>query len=167
MTLADLNRADRRTFVDAVGWVFEHAPWVAERAWAERPFPSLDVLHAVMVRVMLNASREDQLALLQAHPDLGSRLELTGASAGEQAAAGLDRLPESRRAALRRRNEAYRERFGFPFLLAVRGATPDQIDEALDRRLQSTLAEEWAEALRQVARIARNRLETMHLEASP
>lgn len=159
MTIAELNAADRRTFVDAVGWVFEHSPWVAERAWDQRPFGSLDQLHAAMADVVAHAGEAEQLALLRAHPDLGTRARVSDASAGEQRGAGLDRLTPDEFARLQRLNDAYRARFGFPFLLAVKGSTKDDVLAALGARVGRVPAEEFAEALRQVYKIARLRLE--------
>ncbi|MEO8482029.1 MAG: 2-oxo-4-hydroxy-4-carboxy-5-ureidoimidazoline decarboxylase [Acidobacteriota bacterium] len=159
MMLRDLNRLEQPAFVDAIGSAFEHSPWVAERAWARRPFRTVSDLHAAMVAAMAAASREEQLALLQAHPDLGSRLAMSEASTGEQASAGFDRLPPHDLDRLRHLNAVYREQFGFPFLLAVKGATAEQVLESLSRRVHSTPDVEWAEALLQVARIARVRLE--------
>ena len=92
LTLAALNRADRDSFVERLGSVYEHSPWVAERAWVDRPFDSVDDLHASMKRVVEDADRERRLELLRAHPDLGERTEMTDASVEEQASAGLDQL---------------------------------------------------------------------------
>jgi 2-oxo-4-hydroxy-4-carboxy-5-ureidoimidazoline decarboxylase len=169
MTLADLNAVSSDAFVGAVGWVFEHSPWVAERAWERRPFASVAILHETMTRVVADADRDEQLALLSAHPDLGTRFQaagsadggppITGASAREQSGAGLDRLTRDELERLNQLNAAYRARFGFPFLFAVSGSTPARIIEALESRLPRTYDEELLEALRQVARIARFRLE--------
>lgn len=159
MTLRELNRLDQPGFVGAVGWVFEHSPWVAERAWSRRPFRTIGDVHAAMVAAMTAAPRAAQLALLQAHPDLGSRLSMSEASTGEQAGAGFDRLPAHDLDRLRRLNAAYREQFGFPFVLAIEGATAGQVLDSLAQRVHSTPEDEWAEALRQVAKIARFRLE--------
>jgi 2-oxo-4-hydroxy-4-carboxy-5-ureidoimidazoline decarboxylase len=158
MTLGELNRYDRERFVAALGWIFEGSPWVAQRAWDERPFASIDQLHAAMTAAVASASREEQLALLRAHPDLGTRARMSDASIGEQAEAGLDRLTPAEFERLHRLNGAYREKFGYPFLFAVRDSTKDQILAALDERLSSSPAEEFAEALRQVYRIAQFRL---------
>lgn len=158
MTLTQLNAMDRDAFIDALGWVFEHAPWVAERAWARRPFYSIAELHAAMVAEVERAHRVAQLALLCAHPDLGTRARISPASAGEQAGAGLDHLTPDEFERLDRLNSAYRSRFGFPFLFAVRGSTKYDILQALERRLAATPEEELQEALRQVSRIAEFRL---------
>ena len=159
MTVADLNAYDCRAFVDAVGWVFEHSPWVAERAWKHRPFRSRDDLHKVMTDEVGHATRDEQVALLRAHPDLGTRARMTDSSTAEQAGAGLDRMTPHDFERLQTLNTAYRERFGFPFLFAVKGSTAQHILAALESRLCSTADDEFAEALRQVSRIARFRLE--------
>jgi 2-oxo-4-hydroxy-4-carboxy-5-ureidoimidazoline decarboxylase len=188
MTLAELNAHDRSAFVAALGWIFEESPWVAERAWEKRPFPTLDALHGAMTSVVTAAPAEEQLALLRAHPDLGTvRLKpdttdshpnaaaALGAPAGsvrlqadpqmsdvsrrEQTGAGLDALTRDELERLRKLNAAYREKFGFPFLFAVKGSTTRDILAALERRLPSTRDIEHQEALRQVYRIARFRLE--------
>ena len=119
MTLADLNACDRDAFVDALGWVFEHSPWVAERAWRRRPFASLDELHGAMVAEVSAARPDEQLALLRAHPDLGARARMSDASIGEQAGAGLDRLTPDEFERLQRLNAAYREQVRLP--VSVRG----------------------------------------------
>jgi len=159
MTLADLNASDRDRFVAAVGWIFEHSPWVAERAWPGRPFASAEALHAAMVAEVAAAGDDEQLALLRAHPDLGSRAKMSAASVGEQAGAGLDSLTASEFDRLQALNAAYGERFGFPFLFAVKGSTKHDVLAALARRLPAAPGDERAEALRQVSRIAWFRLQ--------
>jgi len=157
----ELNVLSQNQFVEAVGWVFEHSPWVAEGAWPQRPFRDVGELHRAMVAVVTDADRERQAALLRAHPDLGARARMSDASVGEQAGAGLDRLTPDDFARLQRLNAAYREKFGFPFLLAVKGSTSQQVLAALDARLPRTADEEFAEALQQVYRIARFRLDDL------
>jgi 2-oxo-4-hydroxy-4-carboxy-5-ureidoimidazoline decarboxylase len=159
MTLAGLNASDRGTFVEAIGWAFEQSPWVAERAWEQRPFATLDALHDAMVAVVAAASVDEQLALLRAHPDLGARTQMSHASQREQTGVGLDTLSRDELARLRALNMAYREKFGFPFLYAVKGSTRHDILNALERRLSAPRDAEHQEALRQVYRIARFRLE--------
>jgi 2-oxo-4-hydroxy-4-carboxy-5-ureidoimidazoline decarboxylase len=158
VTLAELNTLDRLAFVDAVGGVFEHSPWVAERAWDRRPFSSVDDLHDVMADEVARATHAEQLDLLRAHPDLGTRARMTAASSGEQVGAGLDRLSPETYERLMRLNAAYRARVGFPFILAVKGATADDVLSAIARRVEAPPDDEWSEALTQVARVARGRL---------
>jgi 2-oxo-4-hydroxy-4-carboxy-5-ureidoimidazoline decarboxylase len=159
MTVAELNNRNRDEFVAAIGHVCEDSPWVAERAWNGRPFGSLDELCQRMTCEIEIATREDQLALLRAHPDLGTRARIGETSTREQTGAGLDRLTPDEYARLLRLNSAYKEKFGFPFLYAVKGSDKYKILEALDARLHSREADEFAEALRQVFRIVRFRLE--------
>ena len=159
MTIDELNQLDRAAFVAAVGWIFEHSPWVAERAFDARPFASFDALHAAMTDQVERATFAERLALLQAHPDLGTRARLSEASSAEQAGAGLDTLTPGEFEQLHRLNDAYRARFGFPFLFAVKGSTKHDILRALQSRMEATPEDEYREALRQVYRIARFRLE--------
>lgn len=161
MTIADLNALDRAQFVEAIGWVFEHSPWVAERAWATHPFPNTEALHGAMVDQVEQASAEEQLALLRAHPDLGARARVSDASAAEQAGAGLDQLTLRELERLLALNEAYRDKFGFPFLFAVKGSSKHDILNALERRASASRDEEYRVALTQVYRIARFRIESI------
>jgi OHCU decarboxylase len=159
VTIAELNLLDRAGFVDTVGWIFEHSPWVAERAFDARPFAGVDALHQAMLEQVERATFAERLALLKAHPDLGARARLSAASTEEQSGAGLDSLTPSEFEQLQRLNAAYRARFGFPFLLAVKGSTKHDVLRALQARMGSSPEDEYREALRQVYRIARFRLE--------
>jgi 2-oxo-4-hydroxy-4-carboxy-5-ureidoimidazoline decarboxylase len=161
MRLGELNAMDREAFVASIGWVFEHSPWVAERAYGAKPFASVDALHERMTSEMRRATRDEQMALLRAHPDLGARARMSDSSTAEQAGAGLDRLTPLQFDTLQRLNREYRERFGFPFLLAVKGSTVGDILAALETRRHAGHDEEFDEALRQVALIARFRLDTI------
>lgn len=161
MTIDQLNNLDQEAFVREAGWVFEHSPWVAERAWRRRPFSSIEDLHGKMTSEVAQALRDERLALLRAHPDLGSRAAMSPSSENEQAAAGLDRLTAEELPGLLQLTKAYTEKFAFPFLYAVKGSGKVQILEALERRLESSPEEEFSEALRQVYRIARFRLEAI------
>ena len=158
MTLAELNALDRTAFVEAIGWVFEHSPWVADQVCDGRPYRSLGDLHDAMVKQVERAVPGRQLALLRAHPDLGTRARISAASTAEQSGAGLDRLTPDEFERLQRLNSAYRDKFGFPFLFAVKGSTKYDILQALERRIQAQPDEERQEALRQVYRIAEFRL---------
>lgn len=157
-----MTRAD---FVAAFGDVFEHSPWIAEatfEAGLGAACDNADGLHAAMVAVLRAASPERHLALIRAHPDLAGRLaaarSLTADSTAEQASAGLDALTPEERARFTALNDAYRARFGFPFILAVRGRTKAEILTAFETRLLHDPATERAEALRQIERIAWLRL---------
>jgi 2-oxo-4-hydroxy-4-carboxy-5-ureidoimidazoline decarboxylase len=161
MTLDELNASSCDRFVAILGSIVEGSPWAAARAWARRPFASLESLHQAMITEVLTASRDEQLDLLRAHPDLGAGTQMTAASAGEQAGAGLDRLTPTEFAQLHALNTAYREKFGFPFLLAVKGSTKHDVLAALTARLPATVQDECAEALRQVSRIAWFRLQDL------
>ena len=159
MTLDELNNSTQPRFAETLGWIFESSPWVAERASAGRPFASVEHLHATMTSVVDAADEDEQLALLRAHPDLGARARMSEASVGEQQGAGLDRLTPEEFHRLQQLNLAYREKFGFPFLFAVKGSTKHDILAALERRLSAGRDEEFQEALQQVYRIALFRLQ--------
>jgi OHCU decarboxylase len=159
VTIGELNLLDTVAFVESLGWIFEHSPWVAARAFHSRPFSSLDTLHAALADQVERAMFAEKLALLKAHPDLGERVRLTQASTQEQAGAGLDSLTPGEFEQLQRLNASYRSRFGFPFLLAVKGSTKHDILRALQARMEASPEDEFQEALRQVYRIARFRLE--------
>jgi 2-oxo-4-hydroxy-4-carboxy-5-ureidoimidazoline decarboxylase len=154
-----LNSFDQTRFVDAIGWVFESSPWVAERAWLARPFASLEALLDAMKAAVEAARPEEQLALLRAHPDLGTRARVSAESAKEQSGAGLDRLTPEEFERFAHLNSSYRNKFGFPFLFAVTGSTKHDVIDALERRLHASPEEEFREALRQVYRIAEFRLQ--------
>ena len=124
VSLDTLNNADRETFMAAIGEVMELAPWVADQAFAKRPFPTLASLHAAMTESVRNAGDERQRALIDGHPDLAGKAaregKLTADSTAEQAAAGLDRLTDEEFAAFHRLNDAYRAKFAMPFIVCVR-----------------------------------------------
>lgn len=159
MTMDQLNGLDRAGFTAAVGWTFEGSPWVAERAWEQRPFADRPSMYEAMTRTVREASREEQLGLLRAHPDLGARARMSDASSGEQAGAGLDQLTPAEYDRLQAANALYRQRFDFPFLFAVRGRTQTAILAALEARLDSPWEAEFEAALVQVFGIAGFRLQ--------
>ena len=161
MTVQEINALTREDFVQALGWVFEDSPWVAEQAWSLRPFATAAELHDTMRHQVENAAPERQLALLRAHPDLGNRVRMSEASTREQAGVGLNQLTPEEYESLLALNREYRERFGFPFLFAVKGSSNRDIVEALRRRAGSTPESEFREALQQVYRIAWFRLEEL------
>jgi 2-oxo-4-hydroxy-4-carboxy-5-ureidoimidazoline decarboxylase len=160
-SLAMLNALDAEAFVTLLGGVFEHSPWIVRAAYSARPFGSIAELHAAMLRVVTDASLDRQLRLLQAHPVLAQPGpdKLTAASAAEQAGIGLDRLAADEIAVLDALNRAYRVRFAFPFIIAVRGQRDRAaILGALQLRIGNPPDQERATALAEVAKIARFRL---------
>jgi len=160
--LAELNACDLSRFLEVCGPLYEHSPWVAERAFPCRPFASRDALHAALVAAVAAATRDEQLALIRAHPDLVGRLaregRLTAASTGEQAAAGLDSLSADEIAAFERLNREYRDRFGFPFVICARENRKEAILAAFPVRLGHTVEEERDAALAEIGKIGRLRL---------
>jgi OHCU decarboxylase len=158
LSIAEVNALDREAFVARFGAVYEHSPWAAEQAWARRPFADRQALADAMQDVVLGAGRARQLSLLRAHPRLGTRLGLTGFSRAEQSGAGIAAAADAERAELAALNARYEERFGFPFIFAVRGATVPEILASCRRRIESDPDAEFDEALRQVFRIAGFRL---------
>jgi 2-oxo-4-hydroxy-4-carboxy-5-ureidoimidazoline decarboxylase len=165
VTLAGINAMPETAFVATLGGVFEHSPWVAQRAFAARPFASVEALHAAMAAVVARASEAEQLSLLRAHPELAGKAAIRGgitaASVREQARAGLSQCTPEESARLADLNARYTARFGFPFILAVRGYDRAGVLGALARRVDNDPETEFAECLAQVARIARFRLEAM------
>jgi 2-oxo-4-hydroxy-4-carboxy-5-ureidoimidazoline decarboxylase len=160
-----VNRMDRDAFVAAFGGTFEHSPWIAERAWAARPFKTPEALHAAMVGVVRAASDEERRRLLNAHPELAGKeareRAMTQDSTAEQGSAGLDRMSPGDFDRFDRLNAAYREKFGFPFIIAVRGRGKQEIVSAFERRLGNDAATEMAAALDEVAAITRMRMDRL------
>lgn len=162
-TVERINQMSRAEFADAFGDIYEHSPWIAEEAWAARPFADLGALAGAMMEAVQRGSDEQRLALLNAHPELAGREaksgNLTDASAQEQAGAGLVNLAPDELAHVARFNEAYGSKFGFPFIIAVRHHTKSTIMQAMEERLGNDRETELRTALEQVFEIARLRLD--------
>jgi 2-oxo-4-hydroxy-4-carboxy-5-ureidoimidazoline decarboxylase len=160
-----INRMDRAAFVDKFGGIFENSPWVAERAWNKRPFATADDLHAAMVEAVKYAPLPKQLALLQSHPDLAGKEAQAGAmtasSVSEQASAGLNALSKAEITLISDLNAAYKQKFGFPFIIAVRMYTKEGIFFEFNRRLQNDTAAEYANDLQNIYAITRLRLDKL------
>lgn len=156
---------DRDAFVAVLGPAFENAPWVADGAWSERPFASVAALHAAMLDVVRRAPEERQLAFLCGHPELAGREAQTGTmtveSTGEQSSAGLNALTGAERNELQSLNRDYRERHGFPFIIAVRANTRQQIFEAIRARTAQSTEIERRAALEQIGLITRGRIDAL------
>jgi 2-oxo-4-hydroxy-4-carboxy-5-ureidoimidazoline decarboxylase len=161
LTLSGLNGLSASSFVAALGEVFEHAPWVAEAAAHSRPHPTVAALHQAMMQAVRAAPAERQRAFITGHPELGSRVkraELTGHSQAEQGSLGLDRLSAEEFDRFCRLNAAYREKFGFPFIICVRRHTRDSILREFERRLGHDAETERERALAEIGLITRLRL---------
>lgn len=165
MLISELNALSDAEFVDALKDIFEHSPWVAERVADLRNFKSVRSLHSAMVEAVSMASERKQLALIKAHPDLAGKAalagDLTDSSTSEQAGAGLDRLSDAEYKSFHQLNDAYKSKFGFPFILAVKGHDKHSILKAFEARLKNDDDSEKEEALRQIGEIARFRLEAL------
>jgi 2-oxo-4-hydroxy-4-carboxy-5-ureidoimidazoline decarboxylase len=161
-TLAELNACSAADFVHRIGGVFEHSPWIAEAAAAKRPFANVDDLLAAMTGIVETSGPERQLALIQAHPDLAGRLAqqglLTAESSREQDAAGLTRADAVTLERITALNTAYRERFGFPFIICARLNGVEAIVAAMEVRLLQEREVEISSALGEVTKIAKLRL---------
>ncbi|MCC4631962.1 2-oxo-4-hydroxy-4-carboxy-5-ureidoimidazoline decarboxylase [Xanthomonas dyei] len=162
MNALDDRMLDDAAFVARYREVFEHSPWVVERAARRRPFE--DVYRGLM-QVVFDASPQDQVALIRAHPELAGKAAidrtLTAASAAEQASAGLDRLSEDEFTRFHALNQAYRQRFGFPFVICVRLHDKAGILAALEQRLDASRDAEIATALAEIGKIVHLRLEAL------
>ncbi len=162
VTLADLNRMDLADFEAATGGIFELAPWVAATAYTKRPFATVADLHAAMMAAVQTVAYDAQLAFVRNHPDLAGKAARAGAitneSKTEQASAGLDALSDREFARFHELNDAYRSKFGFPFIICVRRHTRDSILHQFERRLQHDVAAEFTTALREIFYITRLRL---------
>ena len=162
MTLADVNGLDHAEFVRRLGGIIEHSPWIAGAAWHERPFASIEALHAAMVGALMGAPIDTQLAVIRMHPELAGKAairgEMTADSIGEQGGAGLSQCSPQEFARLSALNRAYNAKFGFPFIVAVNGLDRAAIIERFASRLENDRAAEFNEALAQIARISRLRL---------
>ncbi|CAN7759674.1 2-oxo-4-hydroxy-4-carboxy-5-ureidoimidazoline decarboxylase [Bradyrhizobium sp. LjRoot220] len=165
MKLSDLNIAGKDEFVKALGNIFEYSPWIAEQAAAARPFVSVNALFDAMKQVVDRAPADIRLALIEAHPDLASKTQraagLTAESNAEQHSVGLDRLSDAEFEAFERANNAYREKFGFPYIVCVRRHTKDSILRDFERRLPNDVRTEAQASIAEIYRIAALRLDQL------
>lgn len=166
VSLAEINTADARRLIELLGGVFEHTQWVAERAAGRRPFRSVADVHQAMVAAVAAASVEEQLALIRAHPELAGREAVAGTmtadSTTEQGRLGLTALPRAEFARIAELNRGYREKFGFPCIVALKmHHTRDTVLTEMERRLANDRATEVQNALTQIAHITRARLDQL------
>lgn len=169
LSLAQLNLLDQPEFTRVVGPVFEHSPWIAEATWAARPFAGVADLHAKLCATVRGAAAEQQLALIRAHPDLVGRLALAGGltaeSTSEQASAGLNMLSPDEITLFQQQNAAYKEKFGFPFVICARLNKKQAIIAGFEQRLLNTREQEQQAALEEIYKIADLRLRDLVAES--
>lgn len=162
------SQLDRDAFVTAFADIYEHSPWVAERAYdkgIDAGCDHIETLHALMADTLLNARREEQLALINAHPDLAGKAaiqgELTEASTSEQAGAGISQCTPDEFERFTYLNNAYKDRFGFPFIMAVKGSNRHTILASFEERIHNNPEQEFDRALAEINKIALFRLKDM------
>lgn len=159
ITISVLNNIPMSEFVEKLEAIFEHSPWVAQKAGEFRPFESLDSLYEKMIYIVQTASLEEKINLIQSHPQLGTRKTMGSFSKTEQRNAGLGQLSETEYKHLLDMNKQYTARFGFPFILAVRGKNKEDILQTMQERLKNSRDDEFNQALTEIYKIARFRLE--------
>jgi 2-oxo-4-hydroxy-4-carboxy-5-ureidoimidazoline decarboxylase len=163
--IEDINQCDEACFIELLGGIFEHSPWIAELVYDQRPFASRDRLHEVMVTAVRQAPQFQRMALLCSHPELAGREardgDLTRASRREQAGAGLDRCSAEELEKIEFLNRAYRDKFEFPFIIAVAGLDKQQIIAAMENRLANDPETEFESALDEIEKIARIRIDAL------
>ena len=164
-SLVELNACSKEDFIAVLANVFEYSPWIAEQVAAERPFAGVKPLFDAMMAAVDRASSEQRLALIKAHPDLANKTQraagLTAESNAEQNSAGLDRLSDAEYAAFERVNNAYRSKFGFPYIVCVRRHTRDSILRDFERRLPNDAKTEMQVSIGEISRIAALRLDQL------
>lgn len=167
MHIDDINDCDAARFVELLGGIFEHSPWVAERVYALRPFADRSELHRQMVTEVRQASTQQRRELLCQHPELAGKEaaagSLTDASKHEQAGAGLNQCSAAELAHIKHFNQAYNAKFGFPFIIAVTGLDKFQIMAAMEQRLGNSPPAEFETAIGEVEKIGLIRLEKLVL----
>ena len=157
-TLTQLNQMSQAEFTEALGEIWEETPQIARQAWHNQPFKDLGALYRAMVAVVDSMSEAEQLKLIKAHPDLGSKAKMAQASVQEQAGVGLDRLSESEYKRFQSLNQAYKDKFDFPFIVAVKYHTRSSILEEFETRLNNDREREKRQALTEIGKIAQLRL---------
>lgn len=148
-------------FTAALGEIWEETPIIAQQAWHSKPFADLEVLYQAMVAIVNSMSELEQVTLIKAHPDLGSKTKMAESSVQEQAGVGLDRLSESEYQHFQSLNQAYKDKFDFPFIVAVKHHTKESILKAFETRLNNTQEQEKQQALIEISKIARLGLESL------
>ncbi|WP_347272286.1 2-oxo-4-hydroxy-4-carboxy-5-ureidoimidazoline decarboxylase [Pseudanabaena sp. FACHB-1998] len=156
--IATLNQMSQSEFTAALGSIFENTPEIAHQAWLARPFENVPQLHQSMAAIVKSMDEAAQLKLICAHPDLGAKFKMAEASVQEQSTVGLDRLSATEYTHFQQLNQAYKNKFSFPFIIAVRNHTKDSILQAFGQRLENSKEAEQQQAIAEIIEIARWRL---------
>lgn len=164
LTMQSVNQMKKVSFVQHFGGVFEHSLWVAEQAARDRPFHSVKSLYEKMASIVQESTASDQLSLLRNHPNLGAKIKMTDASVKEQTDAGLTSMTKTEFDQFSMLNEAYTEKFAFPFIIAVRSKTKEEIYRQMEMRLQNDRDTEFDTALNEVFKIAYFRITDIVME---
>lgn len=163
--LTELNKLSRPAFVGLLGGIFEHSPWVAEQAYQQRPFDTVQKLQKTMLDIVQASSMDDRLTLIRNHPELAGKEAdegtLTADSQKEQSRAGLNQCTAEELAQLHRLNKDYLDKFGFPFVIAVSGLNKHEIISAMQSRLQNDYDAEFETSINEIGKIARIRLDAL------
>lgn len=169
-SISEISTLSQQDFKETLADIFEHSPWIPERVWNSRPFISVDHLHVAMMKVLESATAKERLGLICAHPELAGKEAtagvLTKASTTEQQGAGLDQCSKEELERLRKLNFDYFEKFGFPFVVAVKGMSRYQIMDCIESRLRNQRDIEFATCLNEIGKIARFRLDAMLNDSS-
>jgi 2-oxo-4-hydroxy-4-carboxy-5-ureidoimidazoline decarboxylase len=158
LTISQVNQMSQGDFVETFGTVFENTPTIAIQAWNHRPFCDVRDLHKKMVDIVTDMTDEAKLLLIKAHPDLGSKIKMAEASISEQKSVGLDKLYPEEYAKFNSLNQAYKEKFNFPFIIAVKNHTKSSILEAFESRLSNDIESDRLQAIVEITHIAYFRL---------
>lgn len=159
--IAQLNIMSQEEFTAALGEIWEETPEIAARAWHSQPFVNIESVYRAMVAVVEEMSESEKLSLIKAHPDLGSKTKMADASVKEQAGAGLDTLSSEEYQRFQSLNRAYKDKFGFPFIIAVKNHNKESILAAFESRVDNSVARERQQALTEIGKIALLRLESL------
>ena len=161
-SISEINQMDKAEFVQSFGSIFEETPRVAEQAWAAMPFQDVADLHQKMVTVVEKGmTNAEKLTLIQSHPELGANRKMAAASVQEQAGAGFNQTMTEVQKQIQQQNAVYQKKFGFPFIMAVRGQTLDSIAAAQKDRIAQSKEDEVARSLSEIYKIARFRLDNL------
>ena len=159
--IAQLNKMSQEEFTAALGEIWEKTPTITQKSWHSRPFKNIESVYQAMVAIVNGMSETEKLTLIKAHPDLGSKAKMAKASVQEQAGVGLDRLSVEEYQRFQSLNQAYKDKFGFPFIIAVKSHTKESILLAFEERLENSLEDEKQTALAEISKIARFRLDSI------